>query len=86
MIEIESLKEKRGLRSRGGKIVVRCVSGISGLRLAGTDGPRARCGFGPSILKVAQDAQAGRRRPQSLLRVSAQPEEGALTIDQYMAH
>jgi hypothetical protein len=45
---------------------------------------RKRCGFGPSILK-AQAGTSYRRPTQSPLKVSLEAEDGALTLDQYMA-
>lgn len=44
---------------------------------------RKRCGFGPSILKAAHEDR--RPRQQAPLRVSIENEDGAMSLDRYMA-
>lgn len=44
---------------------------------------RKRCGFGPSILRAAQEDR--RPRQQTPLRVSLENEDGAMSLDRYMA-
>jgi hypothetical protein len=44
---------------------------------------RKRCGFGPSILRAAQEDR--RPRPQAPFRVSIENEDGAMSLDRYMA-